>query len=73
MASGRKTWLFAGSRAGLRAALLCSLAQSCGLDPYAYFRDVLLRVATHPHHAIGQLTLKAWTATFAPPHTERPV
>ena len=37
-----------------------------GLDPFAYFRDVLLRVATHPHGAIGQLTPKGWAATFGP-------
>jgi hypothetical protein len=50
--------------AGLhRAALLYSLAQSCrlvGVEPFAYFRDVLLRVATHPQNAIGQLTPKGW-------------
>lgn len=70
VALGRKNWLFAGSMAGLhRAALLYSLAQSCrlaGVDPFVYFRDVLLRVATHPHSAIGQLTPKGWAATFAP-------
>ncbi len=48
----RKNWLFAGSIASLhRAALLYSLVQSCrlvGVDPVAYFCDVLLRVA-HPH------------------------
>lgn len=52
VALGRKNWLFAGSMAGLyRAALLYSLAQSCrlaGIEPFAYFRDVLLRVASHP-------------------------
>jgi hypothetical protein len=48
--------------------LLYSLAQSCrlvGVEPFAYFRDVLLRVATHPQSAIGQLTPKGWAATFA--------
>jgi transposase len=69
VALGRKNWLFAGSMAGLhRAALLYSLAQSCrlvGVEPFAYFRDVLLRVATHPQSAIGQLTPKGWAATFA--------
>jgi transposase len=69
VALGRKNWLFAGSIAGLhRAALLYSLAQSCrlaGVEPFAYFRDVLLRVATHPQRAIGQLTPKGWAASFA--------
>jgi transposase len=71
VALGRKNWLFAGSLAGLhRAALLYSLAQSCrlaGVEPFAYFRDVLLRVATHPQSTIDQLTPKGWAATFAPP------
>ncbi len=74
VALGRKNWLFAGSMAGLhRAALLYSLAQSCrlvGVEPFAYFRDVLLRVATHPQSAIGELTPKGWAATFARPNTE---
>ena len=69
VALGRKNWLFAGSMAGLhRAALLYSLAQSCrlvGVEPFAYFRDVLLRVATHPQAAIAQLTLRGWATTFS--------
>jgi hypothetical protein len=27
-------------------------------------KDVLLRVATHPHHLIGQLTPRGWAETF---------
>ena len=68
VALGRKNWLFAGSMEGLhRAALLYSLAQSCrlvGLEPFAYFREVLRRVATHPHSRIAELTPKGWAATF---------
>ncbi len=68
VAVGRKNWLFAGSMAGAhRAALLYSLTQSCRLasvPPFEYVRDVLRRVATHPHHAIAQLTPKGWAATF---------
>lgn len=75
VALGRKNWLFAGSLTGLhRAALLYSLAQSCrlaGVEPFAYFRDVLLRVATHPHRAIDQLTPKGWAASFSDrPHQQ---
>lgn len=66
VAIGRKNWLFAGSEAGLRrAALMYSLAQSCalaGIDPFEYFRDVLLRVASHPHGRIAELTPRAWAA-----------
>jgi transposase len=64
----RKNWLFAGSFEGAkRAALLYSLVQSCALvdvPPFDYLKDVLLRVATHPHQRIGELTPKGWAATF---------
>jgi transposase/uncharacterized coiled-coil protein SlyX len=70
VAVGRKNWLFAGSLEGLhRAALLYSLAQSCrlvGVEPFAYFKDVLLRVTTHPQSAIAQLTPKGWAEAFRP-------
>jgi transposase len=68
VAVGRRNWLFAGSMAGAhRAALLYSLIQSCrlaGVPPFEYLRDVLPRVATHPHHAVRQLTPKGWAAAF---------
>lgn len=71
VAVGRKNWLFAGSLEGAhRAALLSSLVQSCKLvdvSPFDYLRDVLLRVATHPHALIGQLTPKGWARTFRTP------
>jgi transposase len=69
VALGRKNWLFAGSFEGAkRAALLYSLVQSCTLvdvPPFDYLKDVLLRVATHPHRRIGELTPKGWAATFS--------
>jgi transposase len=46
-----------------RAAVIYSLIQSCRLvdvDPFAYLRDVLLRVATHPAERIAELTPRAW-------------
>jgi transposase len=68
VAVGRKNWLFAGSFEGARrAALLYSLVQSCKLvdvPPFAYLKDVLLRLATHPHRLIDQLTPKGWAKTF---------
>ena len=49
----RKNWLFAGSdEGGKTAATLMSLCTTCkdlGVDPFAYLRDVLDRVSTHPH------------------------
>ncbi|MEZ5417263.1 MAG: IS66 family transposase [Vicinamibacterales bacterium] len=70
IAVGRKNWLFAGSFDGAtRAALLYSLVQSCtlvGVSPFPYLKDVLLRVATHPHQRLDQLTPRGWAATFGP-------
>jgi hypothetical protein len=49
IALGRKNWLFVGSRnGGHTAAILFSLIASCkrhALDPWAYLRDVLQRLA----------------------------
>jgi transposase len=70
VAVGRKNWLFAGSFEGARrAALLYSLVQSCKLidvSPFLYLKDVLLRVATHPHRLLNQLTPRGWARTFGP-------
>jgi transposase len=70
VAVGRKNWLFAGSFEGARrAALLYSLVQSCkliDLPPFAYLKDVLRRLPTHPHRLIAQLTPRGWAKTFGP-------
>src|SRR5499433_114915 len=56
---GRKNYLFAGSDAGgERAAILYSLIGSAklnGLDPEAYLRDLLTRIADHPINRIDEL------------------
>lgn len=58
-ALGRKSWLFAGSElAGKRAAMVMSLVQSAklhGHDPWAYLKDVLERLLSHPNHRIDEL------------------
>jgi transposase len=68
VALGRKNWLFAGSFEGARrAALLYALVQSCKLvdvPPFIYLKDVLLRVATHPHRLVHHLTPKEWAVRF---------
>jgi len=63
-AIGRKNWQFAGSDAGAaRAAVIYSLVATCKLrhlDPFAYLRDVLDRVSTHPASRIAELTPSGW-------------
>jgi transposase len=70
VAVGRKNWLFAGSQEGARrAAILYTLVQGCklaGIDPFLYFRDVLIRVTTHSASRIDELTPKGWARAFAP-------
>jgi|GEM_PF-149226 len=69
IAIGRKNWLFAGSeRGGKAAATIYSLIESCrrvGVDPYTYFCDVLLRVATHPADRVDELAPDRWKILFA--------
>jgi len=64
VALGRKNWLFAGSdEGGKTAATLMSLCTTCkdlGVDPFAYLRDVLDRVSTHPNSRIEELLPDRW-------------
>jgi len=63
---GRNNWLFAGSqRGGEAAATLFSLIASAkqnSLDPFAYLRDLLTRIPTHPQRDIAQLFPDRWKA-----------
>ena len=56
---GRKNYLFAGSDAGgaraTAAYTLIETAKLNGLDPEAYLREVLGRIADHPINRIAKL------------------
>jgi len=66
IALGRKNWLFLGSdEAGRRAASVYSLVLSCyrlGVDPWAYFRDVLPKLGDtrFPASRLAELLPEAW-------------
>ena len=63
-AVGRRNWTFFGSEAGGKwAATLYSFVATCkrnGIDPEAWFRDVLDRISTHPQRRIDELTPRGW-------------
>jgi transposase len=74
VAVGRKNYLFAGSYEGARrAAIFYSLIESCkaaGVEPYAYFADVLARTATA---SARELTPEAWKAAREHAAAQAPV
>ena len=61
---GRKNWLFIGSeRAAHRTAVLLTLvhtAKAHDIDPFAYLRDLIERVSTHPMNRVDELTPRMW-------------
>ena len=63
-AIGKKNWLFIGAAdAGQRGAILYTIVECCrrrGIDPFAYFRDVLTRLPKMKMSEVGVLTPEAW-------------
>jgi len=69
VAIGRKNWLFCGSdNGGNTAAVLFSLIATCQrhkVDPFAYLRDVLTRIAATPVSQVDQFLPDHWKAAHA--------
>ena len=72
VALGRKNYLFAGSNSGgERAAAMYTMIGSAklnGIDPEAYLRHVLERIAHHPINRIAELL--PWTVQLDDPVEE---
>lgn len=69
IAIGRGNWTFFGSdNGGDTAAVLLSFIATCkrnAVEPFAWFRDVLSRIATHPINRIEELLPHRWKAVAA--------
>src|SRR5919107_6445489 len=64
IAIGRGNWTFFGSdEGGKTAAVLMSFiatCKRCRVEPFAWFRDVLSRIATYPVHHLPELLPHNW-------------
>jgi hypothetical protein len=69
VAVGRNHWLFFGSdHGGQTAAVLRSLVASCqrvGVDPFAWYKDVLFRIGEHPITRLAELLPHNWAPAQA--------
>ena len=69
VAVGRNNWLFFGSdQGGQTAAVLRSFVSSCqrvGVDPFAWYKDVLARIAEHPITRLAELLPHNWAPAQA--------
>ena len=64
IAIGRGNWTFLGSDAGGdTAAIFFSLIATCerhDINPFDYLRDLLTRIAAHPHNRLAELLPGRW-------------
>lgn len=75
-ALGRKNFLFAGHVEGAQnLAVHQSIVGTCrlhGVNPYEYFKDVLIRIQTHPASRIDELMPWNWDPPSSQPHPLAP-
>jgi transposase len=66
VALGRRNWMFVGSvKGGDASALFYSLVETCrlnGVEPEAWFTDVIERIGDHPINRIDELLPWRWQA-----------
>ena len=67
VALGRRNWMFVGSmKGGEAAALFYALAGTCrlnGVEPEAWFTDVIERIGDHPINRIDDFLPWKWQAS----------
>jgi transposase len=70
VALGRKNYMhFASEGGGAAGAVAYSLIESCkliGVEPWAYLKDVLMRVWTHPANRVHELMPRHWQPPTGP-------
>ena len=73
IALGRGNWTFFGSNSGGKtAAVLRSFiatCKRCGVEPFAWFNDVLSRIPAHSIARLTELLPHNWQAVTAPAQT----
>jgi transposase len=66
VALGRRNWMFIGSlKGGEASALFYSLVETCrlnGVEPEAWFTDVIARIGAHPINRVDELLPWHWQA-----------